>query len=52
MSLPPLRIGYSQVDSASLLNQPDVLAVIGFDALFLPAAGFLDVAMVFVSPWG
>ena len=31
-SLPPLRIGYSRADSASFLNQPDVLAVIGFDA--------------------
>ena len=26
--------------------------VIGFGADFLPAAGFLDVAMVIVSPWG
>jgi chorismate lyase/3-hydroxybenzoate synthase len=30
-SLPPLRIGYSRADSASLLNEPDVLAVIGFE---------------------
>ncbi|MGH8173704.1 MAG: pteridine-dependent deoxygenase [Rhodanobacteraceae bacterium] len=29
-SLPPLRIGYSRVDATSLVNEPDVLAVIGF----------------------
>lgn len=32
-SLPPLRIGYAGADAASLLNEPDVLAVIAFGAL-------------------